>query len=369
LVTAIANGVLKGKVTSFNMTTDFFNNPSSFASKPVFIAPLAGVTDVPMREVCEKCGADLTYVEMVSSTALLYDNAKTFEMLARSEGERRLGVQLYGREPDEIARAIELIEKMPFDAVDINMGCPVPKVVKTGAGSAMLKEPLKVLETCKKARSATDKPLSIKIRLGWDRSSLTGMEIAAAAEQAGINWITVHGRTRSEGYGVAVDLEGMRQVRARIKIPMIGNGNIFGREDALLMERAVGVDGFMLARGVLGNPWLIAAIKQAKTEVTVEEWLNVVLLHLMRQEAFYGKDDTGASFRMRKQLIWYASGWPHARQLREKINSLESLSQGRQLVLEFARTLEDQGVRARSLIPSNAAVERYRNHGEEVCCE
>ena len=328
--------------------------------QPIVVAPLAGITDAPMRQICYEHGADLCYVEMISATALLYENTKTLAMLGRSPREKVLGVQLAGRTGEEIAQAITILDKSSFETIDINMGCPVAKVVGPGGGSAMIKDPALVHRVCRLARAATAKPLSIKIRIGWDRSNVNAIAVAGAAEDAGIDFITVHGRTRSEGYGVPVDLAMLAEVKSTLKIPVIGNGNIFSQKDAGIMRERTGVDGLMLARGILGNPWLIQAIKNSLEEITPQAWLDVVLRHLALQKESYGDERAGPTCCMRKQLIWYATGWPGARALRERINGMTRLSEAADIVQEFAQGLTAAGVPARKVAERSDQAPRFK---------
>ena len=314
-----------------------------FPEFPVLLAPLAGVSDHPFRRVCAREGASLTYVEMLSAKAILYTSKRTFEMMARHADEAILGVQITGGSADDVARAIEILDKQPFDTIDINMGCPVTKVVKSGSGSAILKEPDRVYETVRLARQATGKPLSVKVRLGWDRSQVTIFEVADAAEKGGAHWITVHGRLRSEDYSYPVDLATMAAVKRRLTIPVFGNGNIFCRADALQMRERTGVDGVMVSRGALGNPWIFSEILSGKTEVGPDEWLQVVTDHLTWQKEAYGAGGAGA-LCMRKHLLWYAKGWPGAKKLRERINTSELIHDCLSMVQEFHAELVANGI-------------------------
>ncbi|MCX6123154.1 MAG: tRNA-dihydrouridine synthase family protein, partial [Proteobacteria bacterium] len=209
---------------------------------PVILAPLAGVSDHPFRRICAEAGAHLTYVEMISATALLYESRRTFDMLKRHDSENILGVQITGKSADEVGRAIEILDRMPFDTIDINMGCPVSKVVKTGCGSGILRDPERVFQTVKMARAATSKPLSAKFRLGWDKASINWREVSDAIESGGADWMTIHGRLRSDDYGAPVNLEDIAALKHKSKIPVIGNGNIFSRKDWLYMQETTGVD-------------------------------------------------------------------------------------------------------------------------------
>ena len=326
--------------------------------RPLFLAPLAGVSDHPFRRVAEQCGADLGYVEMIAATALVYNSARTLAMLTRHASERRLGVQITGPSAEETARAIAILNTYPFETIDINMGCPVKKVVKTGCGSAILRDPERVLRTLVLGRAATDKPLSCKIRLGWDHNSRNAVEIAQAAEAGGAAWITVHGRTRADDYSVAVDLDAIAEVKKSVRIPVVGNGNLLSAEDAAFMLRRTGVDGLMISRGALGHPWLFSLIKGERTSVGLDEWLGLVLTHLDYQAAAYG-DAAGAAVCMRKHLLWYASGWPGSKKVREAINKTATLSEAGTLIKDFAKELRSQGVLVRAGGETETAQQRF----------
>jgi nifR3 family TIM-barrel protein len=325
---------------------------------PVVLAPLAGVSDQPFRRVCMAGGADLTYVEMLSAVALLHNSRRTFDMLDRHESEPRVGVQITGRSADETARAIEILDQQPYDTIDINMGCPVQKVVKQGCGSAILKDPQRVYETVKLSRQATDKPLSVKIRIGWDRESLNALEVADAAQAGGAEWLTVHGRTRSDDYSVPVSLDHIHLVKSKITIPVLGNGNVFGAASAEMMRGQTGVDGVMVSRGALGNPWIFARIKGEKLAVTVDEWEATVIHHLEMQAQTYGLEG-GAAVRMRKHLLWYCRGWPGARYARDRMNQISCLRESQALVREFAQYLRDQGVKQKEIEDQSTAEELF----------
>ena len=316
---------------------------------PVILAPLAGVSDHPFRRACARHGADLTYVEMISATALLFESRRTFDMLKRHESESILGVQITGKTADEVGRAVGILDKMPFDTIDINMGCPVNKVVKTGCGSGILKDPKRVYETTKLARESTGKPLSVKIRLGWDRDNVTWPEVLDAAEMGGADWITIHGRLRSDDYGAAVNLDAVAELKRKAKIPVIGNGNIFSPGDVMYMRERTGVDGVMVSRGALGNPWVFNTIKNGETPVTIDEWEQLALEHLAWQQEEYGDEGSGAVC-MRKHLLWYAKGWPAAKRLREAISHTGKLSDCANLVREFAVEQRKAGVSVRSTV-------------------
>lgn len=311
-------------------------------ANPVLLAPLAGVSDHPFRRVCARQGADLTYVEMLSATALLFESPRTYQMAKRHPDESILGVQITGKSADEVGRAVAILDKMPYETIDINMGCPVQKVVKAGCGSAILKDPARVAETVRLAKASTDKPLSVKIRLGWDNKTLTGLECAQAAAEAGAAWITVHGRLRSDDYATPVDLDGIGAIKSQISCPVIGNGNLFGRGDTQHMSRAAGVDGTMVSRGALGNPWIFREIKTGDASVSLSEWRDTVLDHLRWQGEEYNYS-VGSAVCMRKHLLWYVKGWPGARTLRDQLSQMSSLTEAAAAIATFADDLAAQG--------------------------
>jgi nifR3 family TIM-barrel protein len=324
----------------------------------VLLAPLAGVSDHPFRRTCTRAGADLTYVEMLSATALCFGSQRTYDMMKRHESEALLGVQLTGKSADETARAVEILAKHSFETIDINMGCPVAKVVGSGCGSAILKDPERVHETVRLARQATDKPLSVKIRLGWDARTRTYLEVGDAAQSAGAAWLTVHGRLRSDDYATPVDLPRIAELKARLRIPVIGNGNVFSRQDAQTMQAATGVDGVMISRGALGNPWVFREIKTGSPLVTLAEWHEAVENHLIWQQETYGEGGYGAVC-MRKHLLWYLKGWPGAKRMRERLSQTDSLATARAALAEFVRELEAQGVCERMSVTAEATGGRF----------
>ena len=328
------------------------------SQNPNILAPLAGVSDHPFRRLCQREGADLTYVEMISATALLYGNQKTRDMCRRHDSEEILGLQITGRTADEVGRALELLKDEPYETFDINMGCPVKKVVKTGCGSGILKDPQRVFDTVKAAVNATDKPVSAKIRLGWDHSSVNYSEVSDAIEKAGAQWMTIHGRTRADDYSTPVDLEKMRDLKSQVSIPVIGNGNIFSRTDAEHMKALTGVDGVMVARGALGNPWIFRELKGDLSPVTLDEWLITVLHHILWQNEAYGTRGIGPVC-MRKHILWYVKGWPGAKQLREKITAAVDIESARGIVLEYVKYLEGQGVHERASVAPEGQEHRF----------
>lgn len=296
--------------------------------QPLLLAPLAGVSDAPFRLVCQQEGADLSYVEMLSAAAICSRSPRTFAMMSRHPGEPLLGVQVSSRNPEEMAEAASVLNDYPFDTLDLNMGCPVRKVVGVGGGSAILKDPERVYQTVRAAVQNFSRPVSVKIRLGWDHNSRNWQEVSQAACEGGTRWITVHGRTRSDSYADPVDLEAIAQLKASSPVPVIGNGNIFSSSDADFFREKTGVDGLMISRGALGNPWLFRDIKGISSQVSKEEWYESVMKHLQWQEDTYGERESTA-ICMRKHILWYLSGWPDSRKFREKFNKIKSISEVR----------------------------------------
>ncbi len=327
--------------------------PQLFPKAPVFLAPLAGVSDHPFRRICSSLGADLTYVEMLSATALVHQSPRTWQMLARHESEACLGVQITARSAEEMGEAVALLATQDFTTVDINMGCPVRKVVGAGCGSAILKDPDRVFHTTRNAVLASSKPVSVKIRLGWDHQSINFLEVGRAAQEGGASWLTLHGRTRSDTYQDAVHLDKIARLKQGLTIPVIGNGNLFTGADAQLMRDITGVDGLMVSRGALGNPWIFAEIKAGAgpLAVSLEEWLGVVSTHMRWQEEAYGPAGVGAVC-MRKHLLWYVKGWPDARRIREQMATIDSFAQIHRLLENYANDLAQRGVQFREAFRS-----------------
>lgn len=298
------------------------------------LAPLAGVSDSPFRRICTELGADLSYVEMLSSVALAHGSKKTLKMLERHPSEAKLGVQITGRSADDFARAVEVLNRFSLTTIDINMGCPVRKVVQHGCGSALLRDVAKAHTIIKTVVNAARVPVSVKIRLGWDHASRNFLELGRAAQDAGACWVTVHGRTRSDDYSREVDLAAIYQLSSSLDIPVIGNGNLFGPADALHMRQVTGVAGLMVSRGALGNPWVFSQIKGKLDSISLDQWHKVVSAHLSYQRHWYG-DNEKAVIVMRKHLLWYLKGWPHAKRYREKLSQACSFAAASEILAEF----------------------------------
>ena len=303
------------------------------------LAPMAGVTDLPFRLLCREQGAGLLCMEMVSAKALSYHNKNTENLLKIHEREHPVSLQLFGSDPELMSEVAKEIEDRPFDILDINMGCPMPKIVNNGEGSALLKQPELAAEIIRKMVRAIKKPVTVKIRKGFDDAHINAVEMAKRAEDAGAAAIAVHGRTREQYYSGRADWEIIRQVKEAVSIPVIGNGDVDSPQAARALIDQTGCDGIMIGRAAQGNPWIFGKIcKFLETgtempEPSLEEVCDMMLRHA-REQLRYKGDCTGIR-EMRKHISWYTTGYPHSARLRAKINSVESQEELEELIGRF----------------------------------
>ena len=304
--------------------------------KPLALAPMAGVTDQPFRLLCREQGAGLVYTEMVSAKAILYKNKNTGMLMAIDEKERPAALQLFGCEPEVMAEAARQIEERNFDILDVNMGCPVPKVVNNGEGSALMKNPKLAGEIVKALVKAVKKPVTVKIRKGFDGEHVNAVEMAKILEDAGAAAIAVHGRTREQFYSGRADWEIIRRVKEAVSIPVIGNGDVDSPDAAAALLRETGCDGVMIARGAQGNPWIFSRVLRYLEDGTLlplpdrQEVKEMIFRHGAMLIAAKG-EYTGIR-EMRKHVAWYTAGFPHSAKLRGRINTVESLAELREVL-------------------------------------
>ena len=294
----------------------------------IILAPMAGVTDLPFRLLCKEQGAGLLCMEMVSAKAIYYNNKNTESLMEIDERERPVSLQLFGSDADIMSEMAKKIEEKPFDILDINMGCPVPKVAGNGEGSASMKKPELVREIVSKVVKATCKPVTVKIRKGFDESCVNAVEIAKIIEDCGAAAVAVHGRTREQYYSGRADWDIIRQVKEAVSIPVIGNGDVTGPESAKRMLEETGVDGIMIGRAARGNPWIFGQIKEyletgiLPQKPELSEVREMMLRHARMQLECKG-EYTGIR-EMRKHVAWYTAGYPNSAKLRAKINEVET---------------------------------------------
>ena len=307
----------------------------------VIAAPLAGISNLAYRKILHRMGAGLVCAEMVSDKAIVYDNKKTLNMLKVSKVEHPVSMQIFGADADSLVTAAKYVDKhCDCDIIDINMGCPVPKVVKTGAGSKMMTNPEHTYKLIKAVVAAVHKPVTVKMRLGWDRQSINCVAMAKLMEKAGVSAITLHARTRSEFYEGQSHWEYIKQVKESVKIPVIGNGDIKTPQDAERMLQETGCDGVMIGRGLLGNPWLIQEtvhyleIGEKLKEPTLHAKIKMCLQHARALIRLY-QNEENAIKEMRSHTCWYIKGYPHASKYKAQIHQVNTYQELEKLLHNF----------------------------------
>ena len=294
----------------------------------VFLSPMAGVTDLPFRLICKEQDCGMLYTEMINAKALCYDDENTKKMLRMDKDEHPVAVQIFGSDPEFMGKAAIIMNQYPNEILDINMGCPAPKVVKNGDGSALLKNPELAAKVLKAVVGNSEKPVTLKIRKGWDDTCINAVEIAKIAEDCGISAIAIHGRTREQYYSGKADWDIIRQVKENVSIPVIGNGDVFEVEDAINMLNQTNCDAIMIGRGAQGNPWIFKRINhymqtgEILPEPTLEEKINTAKKHLKLAVEEHG--EYVAVREMRKHIAWYLKGLRNSARVRDEINKIES---------------------------------------------
>ncbi len=302
----------------------------------LILGPMAGVTDLPFRLLCKEHGAGLLCMEMVSAKGIMYNNKNTKFLLTIDERERPVSLQLFGSDPDIISEQAKRIEELPFDILDINMGCPVPKIVNNGDGSALMKNPLLAGEIIEKTARAIQKPVTVKIRKGFDEEHINAVEMAHIAQESGAAAIAVHGRTREQYYSGKADWEIIRKVKEAVKIPVIGNGDVWTPQDAIDMRKQTGCDGVMIGRGAQGNPWIFKQILHYEQtgelleKPSPQEVTEMILCHAKMQMEFKG--EYIGMREIRKHAAWYTAGYKNSAKLRGKINETETYEELKELL-------------------------------------
>ena len=292
----------------------------------VFLSPMAGVTDLPFRLICKEKGCGMLYTEMINAKALCYDDENTKRMLKIEDEEHPIAVQIFGSDPEFMGKAAAIMNEYPNEILDINMGCPAPKVIKNGDGSALMRNPKLAAEVLSSVVKNSKKPVTLKIRKGWDDDSVNAVEIAKIAEECGISALAIHGRTREQFYSGKADWDIIAKIKQSINIPVIGNGDVFEVQDAVNMLEKTKCDAIMIGRGAQGNPWIFKRINHyMKTgeilpEPTVEEKITTAIKHMNLAVAEHG--EYVAVREMRKHIGWYLKGLKNSAKYRDQINKI-----------------------------------------------
>lgn len=314
-----------------------YNIQDILAKNDLILAPMAGVTDLAYREIAREQGAHLAVSEMISAKALTYRDKHTYDLLKTSRDDTPLSVQLFGHEPDVLSEAVKQICDMGFSMIDLNSGCPAPKIVKNGDGSALMQNPKLLFEIVSAMRKATDLPLSVKLRVGFDSEHKNVVECARLCEEAGADYLAVHGRTREMQYSGVADLSYIKEVKDAVKIPVIGNGDVCDQESYLRMKKETGCDGVMIGRAALGNPFVFDLVKNPDRVISKEEKMDV----LYRQIEKMCATKKNAIKEARCHILWYLKGFHNAKPYKLKVASLLTLEDVKCYIDEI---LADQSV-------------------------
>ncbi len=296
----------------------------------LILAPMAGVSDLPFRLLCREMGAGLAVMEMVSAKAILYRNKNTKELMRTTPEDRPVSLQLFGSDPEIVSQIALQIEEEPFDILDFNMGCPVPKVVKNGEGSALMQEPEKAARIVRECVRRIHKLMTVKIRKGFNDKEVNAVELAKRLEDAGAAAIAVHGRTREQYYSGKADWDIIRQVKEAVKIPVIGNGDVTGPKSARAMQEMTGCDAVMIGRAARGNPWIFRQIAGTGGKPDLVKLRETILRHAQMMTDLYG--ESAGMRKMRKHVAWYTAGYPHSSKLRGLSNSIATMDDLRNLL-------------------------------------
>ena len=292
----------------------------------VFLSPMAGVTDLPFRLICKEKGCGMLYTEMINAKALCYDDENTKKMLNLEDDGHPVAVQIFGSDPEYMGKAASIMNQYTNDILDINMGCPAPKVIKNGDGSALMRNPKLAAEVLTAVVKNSEKPVTLKIRKGWDDNSVNALEIAKIAEECGISALAIHGRTREQFYSGKADWDIIAEIKQSINIPVIGNGDVFDVQDAVNMLEKTKCDAIMIGRGSQGNPWIFNRINhymktgEVLPEPTLEEKISTAIKHMNLAVAEHG--EYVAVREMRKHIGWYLKGLKNSAKYRDQINKI-----------------------------------------------
>ena len=314
----------------------------------VFLAPMAGVTDIAFRGLCKELGCGLLYTEMVSAKGLHYGSSNTEALMQISDLEKPVAIQIFGSDPKIMANACEIFNtRADICMVDVNMGCPVPKIVKNGEGSALMTNPKLAAEIIKEMKKVSTKPVTVKFRKGFDSNNVNAVEFAKYMEDAGVDAIAVHGRTREQMYEGKADWEIIKAVKENVKVPLIANGDVFSVEAAIRIKEVTNCDAIMVARGAMGNPWIFREIMQAMNgeEViypTAMEKIDMCIRHLDLAVKYY--EEIKAVREMRKHTAWYVKGLNNCTEIKDKVNTKKSYEEVKQVLLDYKEYLKSISV-------------------------